>query len=312
MNGSPQNSDAVLICACEQAQVYPAQSLELLIQQLQAARIPCKVIPDLCEAAGRRDESLKNWTSGNAQIVACYPRAVKWLFEAAGAPLPQNASLLNLRTESAKSIAQSLSQVRVPPSGGSVPPQPNSGAPSQLPPATPDWLAWFPVIDYDRCTQCMQCLSFCLFGVYGVDSSHQIQVQNPDQCKPGCPACSRVCPQTAIIFPKHKGGPINGAPVVEHENGSTRPKVNISALLGGDAHAMLRARSAQARTRFSKDRTPEAALSERRRYLAEQGLVADEIPPEVLMNLPAPDVIARKAKEAAARAQAALQARKQL
>ena len=32
-----------------------------------------------------------------------------------------------------------------------------------------DWKPWFPVIDYDRCTNCMQCLSFCLFGVYGVD-----------------------------------------------------------------------------------------------------------------------------------------------
>ena len=27
------------------------------------------------------------------------------------------------------------------------------------------WKPWFPVIDYDRCTNCMQCLSFCLFGV---------------------------------------------------------------------------------------------------------------------------------------------------
>ena len=30
-----------------------------------------------------------------------------------------------------------------------------------------EWKPWFPVIDYDRCTNCMQCLSFCLFGVYG-------------------------------------------------------------------------------------------------------------------------------------------------
>src|SRR2546422_3501427 len=32
-----------------------------------------------------------------------------------------------------------------------------------------EWKPWFPVIDYDRCTNCMQCLSFCLFGVYGVE-----------------------------------------------------------------------------------------------------------------------------------------------
>ena len=46
-----------------------------------------------------------------------------------------------------------------------------------------EWKPWFPVIDYDRCTNCMQCLSFCLFGVYGVDAEKKIQVQNNDNCK---------------------------------------------------------------------------------------------------------------------------------
>ncbi|NBV85840.1 MAG: ferredoxin family protein, partial [Verrucomicrobia bacterium] len=72
------------------------------------------------------------------------------------------------------------------------------------------WKPWFPVIDYDRCTNCMQCLSFCLFGVYGVDSDRKLQVQNQDNCKTNCPACSRVCPEAAILFPKYKAGPING------------------------------------------------------------------------------------------------------
>ena len=59
-------------------------------------------------------------------------------------------------------------------------------------PAPGAWKPWFPVIDYDRCTNCMQCLSFCLFGVYGVDDGKRIQVQNNDHCKTNCPACSRV------------------------------------------------------------------------------------------------------------------------
>ena len=54
------------------------------------------------------------------------------------------------------------------------------------------WVPWFPVIDYDRCTNCKQCLSFCLFGVFGADADDRIEVQNPDQCKTGCPACSRI------------------------------------------------------------------------------------------------------------------------
>ena len=69
---------------------------------------------------------------------------------------------------------------------------------------------WYPVIDYSRCTNCLECLDFCLFGVYGVDSLERILVENQDQCKKGCPACSRVCPEQAIIFPEYKTAAIAG------------------------------------------------------------------------------------------------------
>ena len=73
---------------------------------------------------------------------------------------------------------------------------------------------WYPVIDYSRCTNCMECIDFCLFGVYGVDKVETILVEQPDNCRKGCPACSRVCPENAIIFPQHKTPTIAGAPVV--------------------------------------------------------------------------------------------------
>ncbi len=63
---------------------------------------------------------------------------------------------------------------------------------------------WYPVIDYSRCNQCLQCLEFCLFGVYEVDAEGGVVVMNPEACKPGCPACSRVCPERAIIFPLYE------------------------------------------------------------------------------------------------------------
>ncbi len=69
------------------------------------------------------------------------------------------------------------------------------------------WKPWFPVIDYDRCTNCMQCLSFCLFGVYGVDGDKHIQVQNNDNCKTNCPACSRVCPRPRSCFRNTRPAP---------------------------------------------------------------------------------------------------------
>jgi len=174
-----------------------------------------------------------------------------------------------------------------------------------------DWKPWFPVIDYDRCTNCMQCLSFCLFGVYGVDGDRRIQVQNNDNCKTNCPACSRVCPEAAIMFPKYKAGPINGDIVSDADLAREKMKVDISALLGGDVYAMLRLRSEKAKSRFSKERDSDKALAERQKCLVKLASAGD-IPPEVLMSLPSPDEILRRAEEAAAKGKAALAAQKEI
>jgi Pyruvate/2-oxoacid:ferredoxin oxidoreductase delta subunit len=170
-----------------------------------------------------------------------------------------------------------------------------------------EWRPWFPVIDYDRCTNCMQCLSFCLFGVYGVDGGGKIQAQNQDNCKTNCPACSRVCPEAAIMFPKYKSGPINGDVVSAEDLDREKMKIDISALLGGDVYSMLRQRSERAQTRFSKERDANKALTERQKCLVKLAQSGD-IPAEVLMSLPSPDEIMRRAEEAKAKAQAALAA----
>jgi NAD-dependent dihydropyrimidine dehydrogenase PreA subunit len=88
---------------------------------------------------------------------------------------------------------------------------------------------WYPVIDYSRCTNCMECLDFCLFGVYGVDSLDRILVENQDNCKRGCPACSRVCPEQAIMFPDYKTAAIAGAPV----GAISGLKIDLTKLFGG-------------------------------------------------------------------------------
>ena len=172
-----------------------------------------------------------------------------------------------------------------------------------------EWKPWFPVIDYDRCTNCMQCLSFCLFGVYGVDDESRIQVQNNDNCKTNCPACSRVCPEAAIMFPKYKAGPINGDLVSSADLQREKMKIDISALLGGDVYSMLRARSEKAQSRFSKERDEGKALAERQKCLVKLAAAGD-IPAEALMSLPSPEEIARRAEEAKAKAAAALAAQR--
>ncbi len=172
-----------------------------------------------------------------------------------------------------------------------------------------EWKPWFPVIDYDRCTNCMQCLSFCLFDVYGVDEEQEIQVQNNDNCKTNCPACSRVCPEAAIMFPKYKSGPINGDVVSDGDLNREKMKIDISALLGGDVYQMLRDRSMRAQSRFSKERDSGKALGERTKCLTKLAAEADiDIPLEVLQSLPSADEIQKKAAEASAKAEAALSA----
>jgi Pyruvate/2-oxoacid:ferredoxin oxidoreductase delta subunit len=167
------------------------------------------------------------------------------------------------------------------------------------------WKPWFPVIDYSRCTNCMQCLSFCLFDVYGVSQDNKIQVQNNDNCKTNCPACSRVCPEVAIMFPKYQSGPINGEEVSESDLSREKMKVDISSLLGGDIYAALKNRSEAAKSRFSKERSPDKALDERKKCLTK--MVTDGfIPADVLAALPSPEEIMRKADEAKRKAEAAL------
>ena len=87
---------------------------------------------------------------------------------------------------------------------------------------------WYPVIDFSRCTNCMECIDFCLFGVYGLDEAETILVEQPDNCRKGCPACSRVCPAGAIMFPQHKAPAIAGA-AVEGDEGF---KIDLSLLFG--------------------------------------------------------------------------------
>jgi hypothetical protein len=56
--------------------------------------------------SAKNDPALKEIAAqANVCIVACYPRAVRWLFDAAGAPLaPQRVKILNMRTDSVENV----------------------------------------------------------------------------------------------------------------------------------------------------------------------------------------------------------------
>lgn len=107
---------------------------------------------------------------------------------------------------------------------------------------------WYPVIDYSRCTNCMECIDFCLFGVYGVDKLDRILVEQQDNCKKGCPACSRVCPENAIVFPGHKTPAIAGA-----DGEVAGLKIDLSQLFGGSDKSALELAVAERDTELVAD-----------------------------------------------------------
>jgi len=277
----------VLICECAQAGLIEPATLRRIIAWLKGLGVELHSVSDLCELAARRDPLLAGFAqTGSVKVLACHPRAVRSLFTAAGAPLLSGARLFNLRPEEAKTAITALQETFGPepacvvnspvPPGSSI----EASSASDKPGTPGHSTAWFPVIDFDRCTHCLQCLSFCLFGVYGLDADQKLAVRAPENCKTNCPACARVCPELAIIFPKHKTAPITGDKVPDGA-GREGFKVDSSSLLGGDIYSRLRNRS---QPRFSKERDLAAALRQRQEFLAR--LVQNgDIPPEVFQNL---------------------------
>lgn len=288
----------ILYCHCAYARVLPDEVKNAVLRRLGDAHVAFDAVPDLCEMAAKNDPALQQIAaSGEVKIAACYPRAVKWLFHAAGAPLPADGvEILNMREATADEVIERLLAGAEPAPGAGSPGQATATAAPDFGDPGDGWKPWFPVIDHDRCTNCMQCLTFCLFDVFGVDAQKKITVQNESNCKTDCPACSRVCPEVAIIFPKYANGPINGDAVREEDNPREAVKVDISALLGGNLYGALRTRSEGARRRFSTERDESRALLERKRCMKQLARDLD-IPNEVLMTLPsAEDIEARAAR----------------
>ena len=106
----------ILYCHCTYAQVVPKATKDAVLETLCASGVDFEACADVCEMSARKDPALKRLADGGAvKIAACYPRAVKWLFEAAGAPLPtEGVEVLNMRVESPESICAALKSDHVP------------------------------------------------------------------------------------------------------------------------------------------------------------------------------------------------------
>jgi hypothetical protein len=100
----------VLYCHCAYANVVPKAVKEEVLRRLSESGVPFDAVPDLCEMSARKDPSLADLAAdGPVKIAACYPRAVTWLFAAAGASLPKTGvDVLNMRTDTADTVMAGL------------------------------------------------------------------------------------------------------------------------------------------------------------------------------------------------------------
>lgn len=131
---------------------------------------------------------------------------------------------------------------------------------------TSGWPSWYPLIDPARCTDCGQCADFCLFGVYEKHDNH-VTVVNPVGCKNNCPACGRICPSAAIIFPKYMhGGAIGGSDDIDEKAEQKRQSQDIESILGNDLYEALERRKAR-RKSIIREEVMLKALAEREKAL---------------------------------------------
>jgi len=90
----------ILYCRCVHADAASPEAHAAVRRGLASAEGRAATVSDLCGLAARRDPMLAGMASGGPLlIVACEERAVRWLFAAAGAPLPaEGVEVVNLRT----------------------------------------------------------------------------------------------------------------------------------------------------------------------------------------------------------------------
>jgi Pyruvate/2-oxoacid:ferredoxin oxidoreductase delta subunit len=251
----------VLFCHCAYTNLLSETTRRQLLDELAATGQTVHSVADLCLLASRRDPLLTELAQVDDLIVlACYPRAVRSLLQYAGVTFSETARFYNLREQSAEEVLKSIVPEYTPDSS-------QSPLPQAFPEKDGEWIPWFPVLDRERCTNCKQCLNFCLFGVYEEGADGQVEVTNPSGCKTYCPACARICPQAAIVFPKVGDSPINGAEITDENALRDIIQVNVESILGADPYAALLERRKRNATRRLKNRDDERARAERQAWV---------------------------------------------
>jgi len=114
-NGNGTAQGRILYCHCKYAKVIPAKVKSEVLAKLSGSGVGFDAVADLCEMSARRDPALARLSaSGSTKIAACFPRAVRWLFHAAGTPLDPGVEILNMREQTAEEVISGLLEPGLP------------------------------------------------------------------------------------------------------------------------------------------------------------------------------------------------------
>jgi Pyruvate/2-oxoacid:ferredoxin oxidoreductase delta subunit len=252
------NQRHIVFCNCggDRISTEAKQSVENILQN---SGTKYTRINDLCGiSALRKDKVSEIFNDGSDYLViGCYRRTMDLLLRQSLSDMPGISEYVNLIEQSSDEVEEKIAAF----SAGKF------GSPESLE-VTEDsgWPSWYPVIDQERCTNCGQCADFCLFGVFEKSGAH-VNVVNPRGCKNNCPACARICPSAAIIFPKYiHGGAIGGSDEIDETAEQLRQAQDIESILGDDLYEALERRRAR-RKSIIREEVLAKAMAERNQAL---------------------------------------------
>jgi hypothetical protein len=100
----------IVYCRCAYARIVPQGVKDAVLEALASSGADFDAVPDLCEMSARKDPRLEQLASDDeVKIIACYPRAVRWLFKGAGVDLDRDkVRILNMREEPAEAIVSEI------------------------------------------------------------------------------------------------------------------------------------------------------------------------------------------------------------
>jgi len=253
----------IVFCNCG-GKLIESHRLAEISGYLEQQEITVLTVSDLCGACSTQKHETRNllMTGDEVMMIACYPRAVKLLLNETGIDTESGTfTFVNFRDANNETIFNQIQSFKK----GDISPSTHAELVSE-----PEWPSWFPVIDYSRCTSCGQCADFCLFGVYEKRDG-KVLVVSPKGCKSNCPACARICPQTAIVFPKYEhGGAIAGAESIDEIEEQQRQRKDIDSILGSDIYNSLERRKLK-RQSIIRSSAMQSAIQERDKALSESG-----------------------------------------